>query len=312
MGPPLSVTTPVYNGAAYVHRCYFSLDRQTFTDWEWVVVDDGSTDGTSDLVREIARNDPRVRLLRHAPNRGRGYARMAALNAAAGEWMVVWDIDDFFFPRRLECIDQARRDGQDFWCSNVVVVNTSLRFMGVRGFEQPFLPHPAKTPTHGSMACDMTLARQIGYRADLRTYGQMGEDVDIIYRLALRHRGVFEDEALMVNMVGHEVVVQKAIDSRRVKLDLWRTLYRNGELDLTRSDFNRLILRQVARNAVLRAVAVCPRLYPAITRFRMRGDRLDCRQLSSEQQEFLDEVRERFGPGKGAAAQQYGAVQPTG
>lgn len=56
-----SVVTPVYNGAPFIDRCYAVLVEQTFTDWEWVVVDDGSEDETRALVERI--DDPRVKLL---------------------------------------------------------------------------------------------------------------------------------------------------------------------------------------------------------------------------------------------------------
>ncbi len=97
--PVFSVITPVYNGEAFVDRCYRCLALQTFTDWEWVVVDDGSTDHTAELVRRIA--DPRVRLTSYQPNRGRGHARLQALEASRGDWMVVWDVDDLHYPDRL-------------------------------------------------------------------------------------------------------------------------------------------------------------------------------------------------------------------
>lgn len=123
--PVFSVLTPVYNGAPYIERCYASLAAQTFGDWEWVVVDDGSTDQTAELVRAL--NDPRIRLVSYQPNRGRGYARYESLAAATGDWMVVWDADDFYFPDRLDKMNRARLDGYDFFCSYSVVVDNQLR-----------------------------------------------------------------------------------------------------------------------------------------------------------------------------------------
>ena len=66
--PVFSVITPVFNGTRFVHRCYSTLKAQTFHDWEWVVVDDGSTDGTANAVREI--DDSRIKLISYSPNRG--------------------------------------------------------------------------------------------------------------------------------------------------------------------------------------------------------------------------------------------------
>ena len=58
--PLLSVITPVYNGVNFIAGCYNNLISQSFQDWEWIVVDDGSTDGTEDAVKKI--NDDRIHL----------------------------------------------------------------------------------------------------------------------------------------------------------------------------------------------------------------------------------------------------------
>lgn len=87
MAPKLSVVSPVYNCESYVKCCYYTLENQTFTDWEWVVVDDGSTDNTANLIRQI--DDSRIKLISYMPNRGRGYARSRAIEACSGDWIVV-------------------------------------------------------------------------------------------------------------------------------------------------------------------------------------------------------------------------------
>jgi len=73
--PPISVMTVIYNGESFLRRCYRNLLAQTFTDWEWIAVNDGSTDRTEPLLRQIERREPRLRIVTYAPNRGRGYAR---------------------------------------------------------------------------------------------------------------------------------------------------------------------------------------------------------------------------------------------
>jgi cellulose synthase/poly-beta-1,6-N-acetylglucosamine synthase-like glycosyltransferase len=71
--PTFSVMTPVYNGEAFFRRCFGVLREQTISDWEWVVVDDGSTDQTAEIVRSI--DDDRIRFISYPENQGRGYAR---------------------------------------------------------------------------------------------------------------------------------------------------------------------------------------------------------------------------------------------
>ena len=64
MKPAVSVCMPVYNRAAYIEECVESILAQTFTDFELVIVDDGSTDGTCELIRSF--RDPRIRLIQGA------------------------------------------------------------------------------------------------------------------------------------------------------------------------------------------------------------------------------------------------------
>ena len=103
VSPVVSVVLPVRNGAATIERAVSSIQLQTFTDWELLVVDDGSSDETREIVAGIARNDPRVRML--LPTyAGRGI--VAALNrglaVARGEFVARMDADDQSLPGRLE------------------------------------------------------------------------------------------------------------------------------------------------------------------------------------------------------------------
>lgn len=97
-----SIVIPVYNRASLIGRALRSCLAQTFGDFEVVVVDDGSTDGSADAVRAFA--DPRVRLLVHERNRGRGPARNTAMAVARGKWLVILDSDDELLPHALETI----------------------------------------------------------------------------------------------------------------------------------------------------------------------------------------------------------------
>jgi glycosyltransferase involved in cell wall biosynthesis len=100
--PRVSVLTPTYNAAPFVRACVESVLAQRFSDWELVVADDGSTDGTPDLVESY--RDPRVRCLR-LPHRGlRALADTynAALAASRGELVAVLEGDDYWPPNKLE------------------------------------------------------------------------------------------------------------------------------------------------------------------------------------------------------------------
>jgi len=96
--PRVSVIIPVYNGAATIDRALKSVFDQTFTDYEVVVVDDGSTDDTPSV---LAKYGDKIRVVRKS-NRGLSAARNAAVTASRGELLALIDHDDEWLPRKLE------------------------------------------------------------------------------------------------------------------------------------------------------------------------------------------------------------------
>jgi glycosyltransferase involved in cell wall biosynthesis len=106
--PTVSIITAVQNGLPLIERAYRSINQQTFADWEWLVVDDGSTDGTGDEVRSWLNGDPRIRLIEHRQSRGVATARNAALRAAQGELITYLDYDDEYYPDYLSRVHQFR------------------------------------------------------------------------------------------------------------------------------------------------------------------------------------------------------------
>lgn len=286
--PVFSVVTPVYDGAQYIDRSYAMLAAQTFRDWEWVVVDDGSTDGTVDKLRAIA--DPRIRLISYAPNRGRGYARSRALEVARGEWMVVWDADDLYVPDRLERIDRARREGFDFCCSYAAVVDNAFNLKGVRGFLAPGSGLP-RFFVHPTLACEMRLARQIGYDPALHT----GEDPTMIWTLSARWRGEFIPDALTVYVEEREISATKAIRSHRAVLIQLYRVWRRQLIPLGALHWLLLSTRSLGKIVLLQFFRLAPGLYRATLRFRPYGEIADGYALPADRVEFIRRMRQKAG-----------------
>ena len=110
--PAVSIVMPAYNVEPYVGEAIRSALAQTYSDFELIVVDDGSKDGTADVVRRRAREDPRIHLVQHA-NRGLAGARNSALRAARGAFIALLDSDDLWEPDFLAeqmAILEARPD----------------------------------------------------------------------------------------------------------------------------------------------------------------------------------------------------------
>jgi glycosyltransferase involved in cell wall biosynthesis len=103
MPPRFSVIIPLFNKRAYFARTLDWLLSQDFTDFEVVIVDDGSTDGSAELIN--AHPDPRIRFF-HQPNAGPGPARNTAARHARGEWLALLDADDLWAPDHLSTLDR--------------------------------------------------------------------------------------------------------------------------------------------------------------------------------------------------------------
>jgi len=98
--PAVSVIIPTRNRAAFLEAAVASVRQQTFRDWELIVVDDGSRDGTGEVVRRLS--DRRVRALRFEASRGAAAARNAGLSRATGAFVAFLDDDDEWLPSKLE------------------------------------------------------------------------------------------------------------------------------------------------------------------------------------------------------------------
>jgi glycosyltransferase involved in cell wall biosynthesis len=101
-GPHFTVFTPTYNRAATLDRVHGSLLRQTFTDFEWLIVDDGSTDGTADLVERWRVASPFPIRYVWQPNQGKHVAMNNGVELARGELFLTIDSDDECVPVALE------------------------------------------------------------------------------------------------------------------------------------------------------------------------------------------------------------------
>ena len=111
--PAISILTPVYKGINFLRRTFACVQAQSFTDWEWILVDDESRDGSGKLIEEFAAADPRVRTM-HQKNGGTSVARNTAMAAARGKYLAFLDEDDIYHPRYLETLfNLAEEHGAD-------------------------------------------------------------------------------------------------------------------------------------------------------------------------------------------------------
>lgn len=104
--PEISIIVPVYRAEKYLNDCVDSILRQTFSNFELVLIEDGSPDLSGAICDEYAQRDERVRVI-HQPNQGQAAARNHALPMTQGKWLCYVDSDDTIHPQMLEHLYRA-------------------------------------------------------------------------------------------------------------------------------------------------------------------------------------------------------------
>jgi GT2 family glycosyltransferase len=102
--PKATVVTACRNGERFLKECVDSVRSQTMRDWELLLIDDGSTDGSRRLIEEFARQDPRIRPFCFPDSRGPYVRRNFAIRQAASDFIVIQDCDDIMSPVKLETL----------------------------------------------------------------------------------------------------------------------------------------------------------------------------------------------------------------
>ncbi|MDP2827505.1 MAG: glycosyltransferase family 2 protein [Sulfuricellaceae bacterium] len=109
----VSIVVPMFNAEQFLELSIGSVFQQTIPDWELILVDDGSSDGSGKICAQHAQDDPRIRVVSQA-NRGPSAARNAGVSVASGEFIFFLDADDYLFPDALEnllsAIDESGAD----------------------------------------------------------------------------------------------------------------------------------------------------------------------------------------------------------
>ena len=123
MMPKISVIIPVYNVEEYLQECIDSVLSQTFTDFECIIIDDGSIDNSGRICDEYAIKDERIKVI-HKKNGGVSSARNAGLDIAQGEWIAFIDSDDWVDDKYL-----------GFLYNNAIQNNVDVSICGVKYFE---------------------------------------------------------------------------------------------------------------------------------------------------------------------------------
>lgn len=131
----ISIIIPLYNKAKYVTKCLASVKKQTFADFEVIIVNDGSTDNSVEIVNQF--QDERIKLI-NKKNGGPSSARNRGIQEATGDWILFLDADDLLLPFALEYLYNLtlQNSGIDYFCCNYLLqIDGKFQLFSYRRFE---------------------------------------------------------------------------------------------------------------------------------------------------------------------------------
>lgn len=100
--PFFTVFTPVFNGEKHIHRVFESISKQLYKNFEWIIINDGSTDNTSVLIKAFIEQHPEIKIIfLEQANSGKHISWNKAVRLANGILFIPADADDYFFPETL-------------------------------------------------------------------------------------------------------------------------------------------------------------------------------------------------------------------
>ena len=126
----VSIITPTFNSAEYIKATIQSVQNQTYTNWELLIIDDASTDSTVAIIKEVIAKDSRIQLYELDENSGAALTRNVGIDNAQGDYMTFLDADDIWFPDFIEnSIKTVIRTGVPFVFSSYRRSNEALEFV---------------------------------------------------------------------------------------------------------------------------------------------------------------------------------------
>lgn len=199
----ISVVMPAYNSERYIAAAIESILNQTMADFEFIIVDDGSTDSTLQIIQCYAAKDARIRVI-HNDHGGASHAMNTGIAAACGEWVVVMHSDDVSMPNRLERLMHYAKAAPEvvIWGSNGIYLSATDRKMG------SFFVGPTSSADFHSLREKAEIVQVIHPTAMMRrdlllklnSYDEtirVAEDIELFDRLALHGELRTIDEPLI-------------------------------------------------------------------------------------------------------------------
>jgi glycosyltransferase involved in cell wall biosynthesis len=228
MSPKVTVIIPTYNRASVLSRAISSVEKQTFTDWELIVVDDGSTDDTKSLIIKHLKNSKITSFFQN--NRGVSAARNLGIKQSRGEWLAFLDSDDEWLPNKLQDqMDYLSKNsgfsmihGEELWLRNGIRVNP-MRKHKKSGGDLYF---------NSLKLCCISPSTVLIHKNIFNTFGNFREDFpvcedyDLWLKLTAKLEVAYVETPLIIKYGGHE----DQLSTKYRAMDYWRVLAMHDRL----------------------------------------------------------------------------------
>lgn len=196
----ISIVIPLYNKAQSIENTIRCIQAQTYQDFEIVVVDGWSKDGSLEIIQRLAKEDPRIRVLMQVNKHGVTPARNESIEAAKNERIAFIDADDYWEPTYLETLVKLMDDYPQagIWGMNygIMVGNSKYPYVSAYKGYRGLLENPWKNGnpfSTSAIGITKTAFETVGGFDNRIIYG---EDIDLWYRLMLEFPSVYEDKVL--------------------------------------------------------------------------------------------------------------------
>ena len=199
----ISIIIPVFNKDHYISEVLEDIKKQFFTDFECIIVDDGSTDNSGKICDAIAKNDNRFHVI-HIENSGVSHARNTGLDIATGEYVTVIDADDRIEPNYLEHLDKDAVETKadmvicgmkKFWISDHADEFTTVPYSGLMG-KQTLLPDFASVQKSSGIfgyCCGKLIRRDLIGNTRFSEWLKLAEDFDFYLQIYPRVKTIYFD-----------------------------------------------------------------------------------------------------------------------
>ncbi len=222
--PEISVIIPAYNAQDHIEATIRSVQEQTFTDWELIVVDDGSEDRTAEIIRNMACSDSRIRFIANERNRGVAFSRNRGIDTSKGRFIAFLDADDLWRAQKLEKqLELAAQTGAEIIYCSYALIDSDSKPCG-----RDFLVSPSaglkRTLWRSELSCSTVLIRASALKSLRFEEDQPHEDLVLWLRLfqsGCRAAGIREVLAEYRVMWG-----TRSADKSRSAANRWH-VYRN-------------------------------------------------------------------------------------